>query len=510
MGVDDGYHLFRGILFLHHALPGHLELNDPPLGEAIGAMPLLFAPEVPDYRQIQDDSFAFHLHERTLIAIGLLKSLLLLPLVAMVFVWATRRWGINAGWLGVTLVLTEPTIAAHAPLPTTDVLGMEAIALTAILVWSFFVRPGFGKAVGAGAAIGVSLMIKHTAVILPGIAVLMAVMWWGVLPMWQQGGMRRWLAELPRRMAWLVTGAGSMLLALWVATGFDFSRPYYPSFWNAPSLVQLLCAHRMPAGIYLSSFFGAYGHTLIGHRAFLFGKISEFGWWYYFPAIATMKIPLGIWGLFVLAIISLWYCRPRWSEAGAALCLICYSALLMHSTIDIGFRHALPAYIFALLLCVRVAAMNRIFLVLAWVCAAATLGHVASYHPDYLAYVNRPMGKPWLKMADSNLDWGRVSKQVGKWVRAHATSPSRPVTYFEVGSWQVHSEWLPGVTAGSLDHLPASGLVIVGPNYLDGIKDPGLHLRKLQRLEPTAVIAHSQLVFDLDWFSKGKGFRWDK
>jgi hypothetical protein len=486
-------------MFLHGRVPRTINLNDPPLAEAISAIPLLFAAEIPRYTQVSEDYILANIKDRTLSAIGLMKSILLLPLIFASFVWALHRWGLNAAWLCVALILVEPTIAAHTPLPTTDVLGMEAVALTCMLAWASFENPSLFGALSVAAAVGISLMVKHTTVILPVIVLLMAVAWWVVLRILRRQSWANWRDLLPGRLVWLGTVGVVTPIALWAATGFDYSQPFCPGVLVnvVPHWVLTLCTYHCPGGIYISSFLDAYAHSRAGHPAILFGTISQFGWWYYFPAIATIKVPFGIWALFILAVVSCFIVRPRWSEMGAVLCFVCYSIFLMHSPIDIGFRHALPAYIFALLLCVRAAGVNRIMAALAWICVAATLVDTSTFHPNYLAYTNRPISHPWMQMGDSNIDWARMGKQVCQWVHDRVHKDGVVVTYINNGAY-IKPEWQRGIILTTPDRLPTRGLLIISPDCLNGRFDPEHHLQRFQNFEPIAIIAHSVPVFDLD------------
>src|SRR4051812_18891440 len=64
--TDDEYHLVRGVMFWHHAIPADLDLNDPPLGEAVVAAPLLVIPK-------RDGIAGSEIHERALSAETVLK-----------------------------------------------------------------------------------------------------------------------------------------------------------------------------------------------------------------------------------------------------------------------------------------------------------------------------------------------------------------------------------------------------------------------------------------------------
>src|SRR3954470_19605639 len=81
---DDDYHLVRGLEFLHRD-PGlvHRELNDPPLGEALAALPLWLKS---GSTHGVDEGTALYAQsaysaEAALTAVAIVKSLLTLPLI---------------------------------------------------------------------------------------------------------------------------------------------------------------------------------------------------------------------------------------------------------------------------------------------------------------------------------------------------------------------------------------------------------------------------------------------
>src|SRR2546423_9056237 len=113
----------------------------------------------------------------------------------------------------------------------------------------------------------------------------------------------------------------------------------------------------------------------------------------YFPAVAVYKVPMGFWPVLLLGIASLAWRRPRWAEVSLLAPAVVWSLLLLTSHINIGFRHALPAYIMWMMLAARCVApvaspaWNALRLVVAWAGVAFATAHVLSYHPDYLSYV---------------------------------------------------------------------------------------------------------------------------
>src|SRR4051794_17443300 len=160
---DDDYHLVRGLEFLKGD-PGliHRELNDPPLGQAIGALPLYLLGGDTHGR---DEGTALYAQERYspetgLLLVALWKSVLVLAFLALVFVWAHQLYGLGAGYLAVWVFALEPTFAAHANLASLDVLATSGILLACWLGWRFFERPTRSRLILAALGCAVAMLLK--------------------------------------------------------------------------------------------------------------------------------------------------------------------------------------------------------------------------------------------------------------------------------------------------------------------------------------------------------------
>ncbi|HEX8524040.1 MAG TPA: phospholipid carrier-dependent glycosyltransferase [Tepidisphaeraceae bacterium] len=541
--VDDEYHLRRGIHYLKRHFDGevtNLPLNDPPLGEGLSALPLAFLGCWPRGLKIDSGLWGYRVSaDGILLAIALWKALLFLPCAAIIFNWVRRVYGVGAGWLAVGLVLIEPTIAGHLPLPTLDVLGVEGIVIGCWCWWRFFEvtgrnrtseeelhphprpLPGTGEGVWwlvvGSVATAIALMLKHTAVILPGVAFVMGVMWWVVKP-WREGWLgESWRGVAARRVGMLVAAPIICFLVIWALCFFDYGKPPFPLGWaeSHPGLAKLL-DRKMPASIYIGSFLEGHNHSQGGHEGFLFGEKMKKrnSRWYYFPVVAYYKVPVGIAGILLLAIFSYWKAPFRWQEWGLVIPMVAWGILMITSKINIGWRHFLPCYIFTLLMASRVALLQATaWKVGMWCSVVVAAGHVLSYHPDYFCYINWPRYKPYLQISDSNVDWGQGLKDARKWIVAH---PNRKVFVRDFG-------WGPdrlfnvkkrvGDVATVLDRgdpLPREGVLIISPVPVAGVYERSDPFRVLRDQEPDAVLGHSMLVYDLDRMRNGKAFYWPK
>jgi hypothetical protein len=472
-------------------------LNDPPLGKVLVALPELAA-RLWAAGDAERWSRPFTARPEALTMLtAAWKALLFLPMVGVAFQWCRRLYGLRSAWLAAALLVVEPNFAAHIPIPALDVLATEAIFIACFLSWRYFEAPSSGRLAASAVGLAAALLIKHTAIILPAVMLTMAVLWWCVKP-WREGqSLAEWRGLLPGRRDAMARMVLLAMAALWALTLFNVSAPVMGSDLA------------VPAGIYIKSFLVGLIHASTGHESYLNGEVSWTGWWYYFPVIATYKVPIGVWVLIALALLSLRRTRPSWGELGLLLPMAAWTFLMMKTRINIGFRHFLTPYAFMLALSARCLARP-----VAWVTAAAWAAvvaaglHAATFHPDYLCYINAPRHKPYLAISDSNVDWGQSLKQVRRWIDDRAPD-GRPISlrYFGTGDVR-HYLGDRVILLGADDPPPTGGLLIISPVYEAGLYDPRDAYAELRSREPIAVIGHCMLVYDLDQLGAEQPFAW--
>jgi hypothetical protein len=326
---------------------------------------------------------------------------------AVAYLWGLRAGGPKAAVLATLLFTTLPPILGHGGLATTDLAlcAMTAAAALAALRWADL--PTRSRSVTLGVLTALAFVSKFSA--LPFLAAAGALMC-----VWQMAAARRgpgWLArELWTRRQSLALAAGVMALTVWAVYGFTFGR------------VDFLHL-RLPAPRFFSGIHTVWLHSQGGHPAYLMGRRSATGFWYYFPAVMALKTPLGMLALLCLAPFLVRDRRPAAGLAAAFSLGILAVAMLGH--IDLGVRHVLPLYVGLSVVCGCAAAEARGWAAKAAVAALIVWQIVAGdlAHPDYLAYTNEiTAGRPERYLADSNVDWGQDMKRLEAFLeREHAT-----------------------------------------------------------------------------------------
>jgi hypothetical protein len=520
--TDENYHLSRGLMFLRNDLGmlHEVPLNDPVLGEALvsvpawlnhmhiyyplqSASPLIDTPPPVSKQFILPDS----IRQET----SAWNVLLFLPAVAIVFQWVRAIYSTGSAWLAVGMILAEPTIAADLPLTTLDILGMEGVLFACWSIWRFLEFPTPARQFLAAASVAVALLLKNTALILPAVAIVLALVHW-------IGHLRldRDRAQLRRRAGQFILAAAAIPVIMWILLRFDVSLASFGKpFLGYTGISGFLRTHALPDGIYLKSAYTGMQHNHRGHPAFLLGQTSRMGWWYYFPVVAFYKIPIGLGIVFVMGLISLAWVRPRYEELPLLICAVAWTISLMLQHIDIGFRHFLPAEIFWLMLASRTLAIGRRFATLV-VCAAvaAAFIDISLWLPDDLSYINFPHDKVWLDIGDSNLDWGQGLRQIRAWLQTQPGSVPIYVAYSGPFDQDLRQQLGPRATGYSTRHgwlirgadgedhytpqMPEHGLLIISPIKMANQWQDDDRFVFLQSADAIDVIGHALPVFDLD------------
>jgi Dolichyl-phosphate-mannose-protein mannosyltransferase len=529
---DDTYHLKRGLAFLTRSLASSdLELNDPPLGEGIVAVPMLVT-NLLEGRDPGDDRFydAPNRAETIAIRIALWNSILFVGFLGVVFGWCRQIYGPRSGFVAVALFLVDPNFAAHVPIAALDVVGVEGIVVACLLVWRYFDRPTVPRLVAMGFGLAFALMLKHTAVVLPLVIACAAGLHWVVRPWFARQSWDAWRLAFVKRVRTFALLGLIVPAAIWSLSLFDCSAPLSHDAVVRQSIgagggsvsrgkaIRVALERSLhfdgpwPAGCYLRAFRLGMGHGMSGHQSYLNGEHRETGWWSYYPIVASYKVPIGIGVVFLLAILSLRGVPPRWAECELLVPMLAWTLFAMSSKVNLGFRHFFPAYAFMLMLASRcVVSQASRWSALAWAGIAAAAIHGLAYHPDYLCYMNAPRTKPYLAISDCNVDWGQSLKQVRAWLDEHPQG-KRKVSFFYFGKETGGTiEYYLNDRVTALDQYsprPTEGLLMISPVRLAGVYELADPYAALRAHEPEAVIGNSILVFDLDRLGQGKPFCW--
>ncbi|WP_161571044.1 phospholipid carrier-dependent glycosyltransferase [Granulicella sibirica] len=528
MSYDEGAHLYAGY---QHWTARDFGVNPehPPLVKLVAAAPLLgmtIKPAAPPRflflveqytggQQMLAENGDYRLLTRARIA----ASLFTFALALLIFAAGWEMFGPLAGLLALTLFTFEPTILAHGALVTTD-MGVACFTFASVYAfYRYLKRPGWLRVVLCGLAVGLALSAKLNGVLVLPIIALIAL--------WE-------IATTPSHRAQRAASLFSAVLAvgligyvvLWSFYTFRYeARPngltlgpplaafvhMGPSPWQASLVTHLAAWHLLPEA-YL------FGWTKLATSftegaGFLFGHIYPRGTWLYFPAALLIKSTLTL----ILLLVAATFALKRFRREAVILAIALFTILIacLPAHVNIGVRHVLAIYPFAILLAAAAALQiaRRSRYAAAIVSALFVFQCATSLHayPDYLPYANEAFGgssRTYRMLTDSNVDWAQQLKEVNAWTTSHHVTdcwfaysylsgappydktPCRPLP---TGLAMLAGQPSPVVPSHLQGTLLVSAEDAAGVLWGPGSLNP---YRQFQDGQPSELIGHSVLVYE--------------
>jgi 4-amino-4-deoxy-L-arabinose transferase-like glycosyltransferase len=539
---DEGIHLAAGYSYLK---TGDFKLNQehPPLFKLLAALPLLAVnPKLP----LENESWAngwqiefsheFMDNNRVspdqILRPGRIPTMLLtLLLGAAMAVWTRRRFGTAVALGALFLYATDPNLIAHGRYVTNDLM-VTLFTFVTVMAWAKFLETKRKRdLVAAGLLLGLGLVSKFSGLFLIPVVVLLYLLRW-----WQQG------AEEPaavgkklslKHCLWSLAAMAAIgALVIGAAYGPETLRSLRGPALNdqireAKQATAIGTALRamgdffdLPAHPYLLGLNKVSEFDVGGHNAYLLGKRSMFGWWYYYPVVFAVKTPtavlllvagclgLAAWrlarGFRSLTVETLKKLPFHWVALGTPM--VVYGAMLLTSRVDLGVRYLLPVYPFLYILLAAVAMRKpRVWLIVAL--AAIQLFETVRIYPNYLAFFNTVSGGPGngpRYLVDSNIDWGQDLKKLRRYMQT--TFPNEKVCFSYFGSASLSYYFMPHAYLPETKDVELRknadciGAINV-TNLYDVYDTPDKHLW-LRGMTPIAKVGYSTYIFDL---RKGKG-----
>ncbi len=523
---DEGPHLAVGYATLRtgdfRLQPVHIH---PPLANVLAAAPLLLQRDLPDPREIDGwevsslsaitDAVVWQYpHPRRLAIAGRIPILLLgLLLGALIFRWAWNMGGWLTGTVALALYAFDPNFIAHGSLITTDMAAVFfSVATLYVLENSRVIERQAIPWVGVGILLGLAQQAKVSALLLvPVVGVMLCVAGCKLQVAscrLQVGSWKKRLPWLVWRIVWVFVPAG---LVVWAGYGFEIGA--------VPGL-----PFPVPAATHAKIFLSLREHYALGHPTFLLGRVSDQGWWWYFPAAFLLKTPLPVLLFALYAILRgawlVFHSRFTFHVSHLTLTIfpLLYALTSLFSTVNIGYRHLLPMLPFIYIgIGMGIGRMISDFAghksrVMSQILQPVTLGALVwlligtlGVAPHYLAFFNEIAGGPengYHALVDSNLDWGQNLWDLHAWMDAHAHdhvyyahySPARPQAY------GIDADFLPPDPRAVefAPWHPEPGLYVIGATVLQGPYAPEINTYAWFRAqEPTVRLGHALFVYDV-------------
>lgn len=382
------------------------------------------------------------------------------------FIWAKRLYSPGAGLLALTLWCLCPNIIANAQMITPDV-GVTAVGLTAsFLYWRWLCDSTWARAICAGLLLGLTALAKFTGLILFAV--------WPLLWLISKRESRKhaYFAHPTRDLLQLGV---ILLIAIYVINlGYGFEGSFTPlkefrfvssafagqrkDIDQAGNRFAGTLAGELPVPLpkfYLLGIDFIKYEFEIRYNSFLAGEWRLGGWWYYYLYALAIKVPLGTWGLLIIAAAhTVVHGRSLVTHVrDEAALMLPAAAILASVSSQTGFNHhlryVLPILPFLFVWSSKVARCiewNRKF-ASALVCLSIGWGAISSLwvYPHSMSYFNEIVSGPsngHLHLIDSNVDWGQDLFYLQEWVEAHPQAqPLGLVGRFRYDPSTVGIEW---------------------------------------------------------------------
>jgi hypothetical protein len=448
---DEGDHIYAGY---ESWTTGDFGINPehPPLLKAIATLPLLMmhlsapAPKSPTFskneayfngRSLIYDNGGLAVANRIIFRARMMAAIFSLALATLVYLACLEIFGPVAALFALALTVFEPNLIAHGAYVTTDMAVTFGIFATIYALYRFRVRPSIGRLAVVGAATGVALALKHSAVLLLPIALVLLA-----CELVRPNSGERRVRVLRLYAAAFAAGIFLGLPILWATYHFRFlAHPHggmHPSLGEymsslhgiEPRVYAFLARWHILPESYLYGMVDIRVQSVAGQSfsTYLFGKVYAHGVPYYFPAAFVIKSTLGFMLLLVLAFFAVVSRRLMGWQRLSFLVVppVVYLLIAIDTGLNIGARHILPMYPFLAVLigggAVALWQRRRLWVyvtlvLLGWHVVSATLSA-----PNFIAYSNELFGGPantYRYLTDSNTDWGQQLISVKRYLDQH-------------------------------------------------------------------------------------------
>jgi len=482
------------------------QYNDhPPLARLWSTLPLLDQKWQVDIEQLPDAFRVTHIAPDPVSLAWRARAMNVwfgLWLAWLVWRAADRLFSRTAANFALALFAFSPSLIAHFSIAATDGAATLFIFATAWALVRWRLSPTWKTTVGSGMLLGLLLLAKFSTAPM----FVLALLWMLLL------GADK-IIRSPTRWNWGKTAAALLvaLFIVWAAYFFHVSHltvrdgtltATFPN-WNG-AIVKPVRGDRnysllIPAGEYIEGFRELVRHNRQGQPAFFLGQVSTHGGWkLYYPVVILLK-----WSTIVLALSVTGLAIARRSKVRVPPDLwimasfpAVYLAMAIFARFNLGDRHVLPMYPFAILFAAVVwewARRKRAVAALLILLAALNAADGLRYAPGYLSYFS-PFVNPaesFRLLTDSNLDWGQGLLALRDYQRSH---PDERISLSYFGSVDPQVYGIQSDFFGGQKRVP--GTVIVSATNLSGqyLAEPERY-RWLLEQRPVKILDHSLYVF---------------
>jgi dolichyl-phosphate-mannose--protein O-mannosyl transferase len=560
--VDEVPHIGAGYSYLAKQ-DMRLNPEHPPLAKDLAAIPLLFLNLNQSAFQSkfwQTDVNGQWEFGRLLIFnsgnnADLIRHLARLPILlffvlsaVLIFKWARRLYGNIGAITALILFSFSSTVIAHSRFVTTDMAALFGVLLATYFFINYLRNQTAKNLIIAGLTFGIALLCKFCTALLVPFFVILALFYR------PPGAMKKYpvLRQLLFTLLIFIIG---VIVVLWPIY-YLHTYNYPPERQQADTEHILTAVYRQidtplswviqassqpllrPLAHYSLGFLRVAHQNAEPHDVFFLGDVLFYGSRFYFPTVYFLKEPLAWWGLAAISLLYIaWqfrkpetgrgrgaqdFIRNHFEEFAMILWLMIYLGMSIRSTLNIGVRHLLPIFPFAILLVggqlTRLGQKlkekgEKWFLTSIFLLSTLLIWYVVENiktFPLYLTYFNQVAGGPsggYRYVTDSNLDWGQDLIRFRDWVKKN-NIPKIELDYFGWADQSYylgpHFEWLWREKYLGADDFKArnksDGWLAISITYLQETQGPVEHPKYpnylwLKSYQPVAVIGNSIWVY---------------
>jgi hypothetical protein len=376
----------------------------------------------------------------TLARLGILPFFVAASLI--VTLWSKKISTAPASIIALFLFTTLPPILGHAGLATLDMAStaMVAFSLFAFTIW--LQQPTLNRTFIFGVATGLAILTKFSAIafVFAG-AISIAVLFTchsGFKAVNNERKARNRFGG--NRVLMLLVALVISAVTIWGGYRFSIQLPLkdsntinhsaaapVPGGEPVKGLMSLALQHiPLPAPEFLDGLAGFLYRNKVGHPAYMFGTIKDYGRWFYFPVMLLVKTPLPfilltVCGLLIISVNPQNCCRNRNLILLPVVAAAGILLIAMTGKVNNGVRQILCVYpLGSIVAGYGAAAMltlkgkfRCVGIVIVSILLSWQLFVSYETHPDYLAYFNYlAQGRTEEFGVDSDLDWGQDLKRL--------------------------------------------------------------------------------------------------
>ena len=428
--------------------------------------------------------------DRVMLAARLPMIVLTLLFGLVVFAFARDLVGPGAALIALALYTFSPDLITHGSLATLDVPAAGFVLTSVWLLWRARTRPKLYLPL-AGLALGAALATRmNTLAVVPVLLLLAVLSVWHSQRSWRRFGIAVALAA----------GVGAIAVAV-VWASYLAVDPHL--HWAAPAdlpqiggkkgtLLRFLPFPRA----YVDGMKIQFQFEAKTHGSFLLGHAYWGTRWYYVPAALLIKTPLGMLVLWAAGGLTL-LIMPRLRAAAPYVLLpaVVLLAVAMTGSREYGTRYVIILPMLLAVAAATVACWRRRW-VPAVVAALVLFVAVSSARtfPYYLPYSNEAAGGPsktYLRLHDSNVDWGQDLGRLGD--RLRERYPGQKVWLVYKGSGYPSAYGITWSDPLKVPPAQVAGLLVVSDSRIDR---PSKALKALLAgAEPIDTVGHSITIF---------------